>query len=116
MIIKDIKDIQVKTDDGWYISVRSKPYNDQIEIWFAYQKGGLSEVCYFNETGTMVLKKLNEGELDPPPTMQISRNIWDGLRQAINGIEETPQKQSVDAELKATKYHLEDMRIIAKVK
>jgi len=116
MIINNIKDTQVKTDDGWLISVRCRPYNDQVEVWFAYQRSVTTEICYFNETGIMMMRKLDEGDLDPPPTMRINRNIWDGLRQAINGVEETPQKQSVDAELKATKYHLEDMRKIAKVK
>jgi hypothetical protein len=32
----------------------------------------------------------------------------------IEGVEVTPDKQAVDAELKATKYHLEDMRKVAK--
>lgn len=112
---RNISDIQIKTDDGWYVSVSSKPYNDQVEVWFAFQSGVLTQVCHFNKTGTIVLTKLKEGDLNPEPTMKISRAIWDGLRQAINGVEETPQKQSLDAELKATKYHLEDMRKLLKI-
>lgn len=115
MITKNINDTQVKTEDGWIISVRNRPYGDFVEVWIARQDHNGIGVCHFEKNGRMEISKLKEG-LEPEATMKINSFIWDGIRQAINGVEETPQKQALDAELKATKYHLEDMREIVKVK
>lgn len=115
MQINNIRDIQVKTDDGWYISVSSKPYNDMVDVWFACQEGGNTKICHFNKTGTGILTKLIEGELNPEPTMRINRFMWDGFRKAILGIEETPKEIETTSELKATRYHLEDMRKLLKL-
>lgn len=36
--------------------------------------------------------------------------IWEGIKKSMQNIESTPGQSAVQAELKATKVHLEDMR------
>jgi hypothetical protein len=114
--VNNIKDTQVKTDNGWIVSVRHQPYSDLVEVWIANQDSRGNSVCHFNKQGQMVMTLLKEGSTDPEPTMKINGWIWDGIRQAINGVEVMPDKQAVDSELKATKYHLEDIRKLLKLK
>ena len=115
MNINNIKDAQVRTDGGWIVSVKHQPYSDLVEVWIANQDSRGISVCHFNKTGTMVMTLLKEGEPETEPTMKINGWIWDGIRQAINGVEPMPSKQAVDAELTATKYHLEDVRKLLKL-
>ena len=112
--INDISDVRAETD-GWIVSVKHVPWVDTVEVWFAH-RGNKIEICYFDDRGRMLFKELKEGAIDPPPTMRINRSIWEGIVKSINGFQEIPEKQSVDAELKATKYHLEDMRSLMKLK
>lgn len=114
-LIKNINDTQIKTDQGWIISVRNKPYCDVVEVWLAKQEMDRIDVCHFNNKGKMIMSKFVEGK-EPEPTMCVNGRIWEGIRQAINGVAETPDKKAVDAELIATKYHLEDMRKLMKLK
>lgn len=108
--INDIGDVQVKTDAGWMISVRFKPWSDVVQVWIANRHDLKTDIYHFNENGQMVASELREGANDPEPTMVINQLIWRGIKQAFQGIEETPDKVAVDSELKATKYHLEDLR------
>ena len=114
--INNINDTQVKTDGGWIVSVRHQPYSDLVEVWIAQQDARGTSVIHFDKNGSMVATLLKEGAVDPEPTMKVNGWIWNGIRQAINGVEITPDKQAVDAELKATKYHLEDVRKLLKLK
>ena len=114
MNIKNIEDTMVETKDGWLVSVRNKPYGDFVEVYFAHKSLNGIDIAHFNDRGQIVMSELKDGE-EPEPTMKISNLLWGGMRQAINGIEETPDKKAVDAELIATKYHLEDMRNLLKL-
>ena len=116
MLINNIKDTQVKTDGGWIVSVRHQPYSDLVEVWIAQQDARGTSIIHFDDNGRMVITLLKEGAINPEPTMKVNGWIWDGIRQAINGVEPMPSKQAVDAELSATKYHLEDVRKLLKLK
>lgn len=109
MNTKTINNTQVETKDGWLISTRYTPYSDMVQVWIAKRNGADIDVYHFNNNGEMKAEKLKEG-VEPEPAMKLLSWIWDGFRQSINGVEEIPEKQALDAELTATKYHLEDMR------
>ena len=112
MAIKEnISDIRVTTEYGWMVSVRFQPWSDRVEVWIANRREGRgTDIYHFDERGNMIASELKEGVADPGPTMIINRFIWEGIKKSIQGIEELPDKKEVDAELKATKYHLEDLR------
>jgi hypothetical protein len=116
MVVNNNNDIQVKMEDGWMISIRFTPWSDNVDVWIANKTRDNTYIYHFDKTGTMVEKKLKEGELEIEPSMRFNRRVWEGIQRAMQGIEETPEKQSVDAELKATKYHLEDLRKLTKLK
>lgn len=109
MRVRNINDTQVTTDDGWVVSVKIRPYGDEVQVWLAKADRSGVSMCYFDGEGRMSLKEIKEMD-SPEPTMKINGYIWDGIKQAINGVEETPDKKALDAELTSTKYHLEDMR------
>lgn len=107
---RNINNIQSKVGD-WVVSIQYTPWSDGVNIWFAHKMLGKQYICRFTKDGQMEMSEFAEG-ITPEPTMKISGEIWEGIRQAISGVEETPQKQAVDSELKATRFHLEDMRKI----
>lgn len=49
--------------------------------------------------------------LDTKPTMTINRDIWKAMKEALIDNHER-DKNVVESELKATKYHLEDLRTL----
>jgi hypothetical protein len=114
MIVKNNSDIQIETPEGWLISVKFTPWSDVVEVWIANKRRevGKIDIYHFDDKGQMIASDFKEGASGPAPTMIINRRIWEGIQRAFQGIKETPEKQSVDAELKATKNHLEDMRKI----
>lgn len=109
MKVNKIDSVQVKTEDGWYVSVEYEGWGDGVKVWIANKNTGKINICRFTKDGYIEQEEIGEG-ISPAPTMIISRYMWEGLRKAINGVEETPDKKALDAELTATKFHLEDMR------
>lgn len=116
MIAHPIQDVTVEVKDGWLISVHHKPWTDGVDVYIAQimkNKPGIM-AYYFDKDGHMNGEEVKEFDPDRKPTMTMPRWVWDGFAQAISGVKETPDKQAVDSELKATKYHLEDVRKLVK--
>lgn len=66
------------------------------------------------KNGMLEMTKIEEGK-EPPPTLELNMDIWRELKRVLidNKVRE---KNEVEAELIATKYHLEDMRTLLKIK
>lgn len=116
MIVKSNEPIRVETDDGWVVSLNPSPWSDNMELWIAQVKQGKFYSGNVDKDGYLELKEVKEGLELQNPTLRINRRIWEGLAQALRGITPQVDKKEVDAELKATKYHLEDMRKLMKIK
>ena len=108
MIINRIQPVEVRTDDGWVINV-SRAYNkDTVELWIGKVEHGKFYSCYV-DNGLLQLTETNESA-QRTPTLEIMSTAWDGLINALQATKEKPQEIETATELKATKYHLEDMR------
>ena len=112
--IRDIGDRRV-TIDSWSIYTKHSIMGDRIEIYILKDELSKRYVCHFNSTGIITMEELVEGSMAIDPTMIMPYEVWDGIKGVFEQIEETPQKVAVDAELHATKYHLEDMRHLLKL-
>lgn len=98
-------------------------YNPNIRVHVQPRYGSDSMAIYITNSGGegyfigRIVKNRLEWEkqetegstTEPEPTMTISRYVWELLKHSIVGTNER-DKHTVEAELGATKYHLEDMR------
>lgn len=86
-------------------------WSDQVKVWLGYrnnQTGGFSNATV-GEKGVLVITEIKEGE-EYPPLLTMPRYVWGMLVDAINEQVPNEPKEVVDSELKATKFHLEDLR------
>jgi len=60
------------------------------------------------------IEKVEQGVAPDRPTMGMSM-IWEGLSRALQGVAQPPEQPHIEGELKATKYHLEDLRKLLKL-
>lgn len=115
--IRSQEPIRVETTDGWVVVLQRTPWADRVELWIAKRStNGRFEVASVGKDGFLVMQELKEGADQGTPTLCIPSRAWDGLADALRGVVPQTDKKEVDAELKATKYHLEDMRKLAKLK
>lgn len=93
----------------WKIKVEDSFSWAFVKIWFYKEVNGKFYVAKVYADSSLI-----EVESDPSteiqPTMIIPRMLWDGLIESFKKEKTTYHEKEVDAELKATKYHLEDMR------
>jgi hypothetical protein len=67
------------------------------------------------EDGQLVFVEYENGAFDPPPTLSMPAGFWDVFKAKIID-KKVRDKNEVEAELKATKFHLEDLRTLLKLK
>lgn len=93
----------------WKIKVEDSFSFAFVKIWFYQENNGKFYVAKVYADSTLITE-----EADPSteiqPTMIIPRMVWDTLVESFKKEKTTYHEKEVDAELKATKYHLEDMR------
>ena len=99
------------------IEVIRRPGHDQYEIYLLEQSPSGVANGNINKDGVIEMKKVPEvaKESEVKPLMRISGYWWGEFVRAV--AEDLPNitKSEVDAELKATKFHLEDMRKLLKL-
>jgi hypothetical protein len=110
--INNYEPVEVRTSDGWIVISRPVPWADEQELWIGKLTNGKIYQGKVGEHGNLVLEEISEGT-ETTPALRINRMAWMGLVQALKGVMPDLDKKEVDAELKATKYHLEDMRKLA---
>jgi len=97
---EELKVHVVKRPDMW----------DGVDIFilraFSNHKTELATI----KDGNLEFSELKEGEMWPRPTMQIPESLLQKIIDAFSKEVPPTKKVELDAELKATKYHLEDMR------
>lgn len=116
MIISENKPIRVSTDDGWEIVLQSPGWSDTKELWIGQVNKRTGE--FYNATvgkdGYLVMTKGKEGQ-EYIPTIRVKSRVWEGIARALQGIIPNEEEKESTSELKATKYHLEDMRKLLKL-
>lgn len=100
--------------DNWEIKVIEQPWNLTVKIYL-FIKGYKTSLAHIVK-GNLEITEIKEGGAkEPEPTMILPIDAWNLLKITMidNKVRE---KGEVEAELGATKYHLEDMRKLLKIK
>lgn len=91
------------------VEVIREPWKDSVKVYLL-QSFPTGTVAYSMEGGVLVGRSLEEGVSEISPLLAINGFMWEQVVRALTSSLPNIQKDTVDAELKATKYHLEDMR------
>ncbi len=103
--------IEVRTEGGWVIKLFHSAYNDMVELWIGKKIDDKFYLAKVGMGGFLETHLVENGTREENPTMRLNSEAWEGFAEAIRGVlPPAIDKKEVDAELKATKYHLEDMR------
>lgn len=77
----------------------------------SYQNVSLAHIV----NGQLEMTEIQEGATDPEPTLRLPVEVWNAFKEVLID-KKFREKSEVEAELGATKYHLEDMRTLLKLK
>ena len=96
----------------WEIKVIEQPWNLTVKIYLI-QKGNRAYLAHIRK-GFLELEEIKQGHTEPEATMVLPSDVWNLIKETMvdNKVRE---KNEVEAELGATKYHLEDMRKLLKL-
>ena len=92
-----------------------------VKIYFVMRRNGKSSLGKIIENGNIEFKEFNEGESVDNPTMVMDIHYFQIFGKAmLKALEERniePEEKSfVKGKFEATKYHLEDLRLLLKLK
>ena len=94
-------------NNDWKIKINEN-FGGMMVLVFIYRENGSEiEIAYFEQDGTMSIKKYSP--IEENPTFKIPIYVWESLKESLVTKHER-DKSTVEAELGATKFHLEDMR------
>lgn len=79
------------------------------KVWLIRKDTPRVEVAHITKDGFLEMQELKRDGIQPTPTLDINRDAWLALKSAMTDKKIEDVKETT-TELKATKYHLEDMR------
>ena len=93
--------------DDFKLTVYNQPWNNKKSVYITRYSGNITENFSNGEW-----KKVKEGFSfeDIKPAIELRESMWQELIDQLSREIKPTAKAEVDAELKATKYHLEDFR------
>lgn len=97
-------------NNTWKIKKEDEFGRGWVKIWLHRELDTSYEVAHFNNKGELTTEVVKTENADVQPTMILPAMGWDRMIEVFKNQEVTYHEKEVDAELKATKYHLEDMR------
>ena len=107
--------------ENWKCVIRDHPYDLSIDLFVYRQTSGNElEYVYVGKNGEFLIEVVRRYEpLKPFLTLpeMMAKELFSGLAQALDkqGYK-TESNSKLEGLLEATKYHLEDLRKIAKLK
>lgn len=90
------------------IIVQDRPWNWTFAIYLI-NRGGEGVFLGRVNDGKLTWEKTKEGADEDEPTLLLNHDLWEIMKQTMTEKHER-DKHTVEAELGATRYHLEDMR------
>lgn len=93
----------------WEVIEQFQPWDLQVKVYLI-DRSGIPSLAHIGKDGNMYLEEIKEG-LQMEPTLNIPSDAWEAIKGSILEQNKKPDVESL-SELKATKYHLEDMRKI----
>lgn len=94
----------------WKVKKEDEFGRGWVKVWLYRETGSVIEVAHFGNSGEITTEEIEPGKADVAPTMILPAMGWDSLIESFKNEQVTYHEKEIDAELKATKYHLEDMR------
>jgi hypothetical protein len=98
-----------KEEQGWKVFIQRRGWSDSIAVYIVQRDGSKALLAGVEKDGNLVFSEV-DGKGEDKPTLMLPSFAWQLLVDAITDTTPPTKKQAVDAELVATKYHLEDMR------
>lgn len=95
----------------WKCVIFNEPWNDNTKVYLINESQRKIATI---EKGKVILKEAVEGTSEP--FMVLPYDAWQSILQAMGNIVPDEEERSTNGELKATKYHLEDLRKLLKIK
>jgi hypothetical protein len=86
-----------------------------VRVWLIRKDTPRVEVAHINKDGMIEMSELKEGSSETSPTLNLNRDAWLALKEAMTD-KKVEEVQETTSELRATRYHLEDMRKLLKLK
>ena len=109
-MIENFKNIQ-RQEGNWQIVVNPRPGSFEIEVWLINVESGKARIANVMKDGSLEFREIKDGDpLGNAPFLRVPQNVWELIVNAISEVTPPLKKEVVDAELTATKFHLEDMR------
>ena len=106
---KGEKDNMMFHGENWEIIEREAVGSFTVKIYLIYRDSIISLAHI--ENSRVVLTEIKDGKEEQLPTFDMPLDAWRALKSAMID-KKVKDIKEVDAELIATKYHLEDMRKI----
>lgn len=99
MIISKFEPVEVKQADGWFVRLLPTSWADTVQLWIGKTTPQGTYICYFDKSGRLNQKLIQQGSWDTKPTMEINRMIWEGLSRALQGVAQPPEQSHIEGEL-----------------
>lgn len=97
---------------NWKAVIEHEPWSNSVRVWLAELVHDKTFVANIKD-GVIEMTEIKEGQTPEKPLLVINGQAWEAISEALSDALPPIKKEIVDAELKATKYHLEDMRKLA---
>ena len=93
--------------NNWEVKVVENFGSWTVDVYLI-EKGYRVSLAHF-VNGQIEREEIKDGGIEAKPTMTLPKELWEAIKTSMidNKVRE---KSEVEAELGATKYHLEDMR------
>jgi len=96
------------------VFIEPQPWNQTVKVWLTARWGNGKRYNYtIGENGHMKATEVEDGMEPPSPLMIIPQDMLQDIVDAFTEKVPPTKRERVEAELEATKYHLEDMRKLA---
>lgn len=96
--------------NGWRVIVQQAPSAFAVRLYILKVEHGKVYIGKIKDNH-LEMEEIKEGaEGFNDFAFECPRPVWDTLAMCITGTVENIDKKEIDAQLKATQYHLEDMR------
>jgi hypothetical protein len=100
-----------KEEANWKVYIQRRGWSDTVGVYLLCRQNGKGLLASVEKDGVLKFSEVKEGDPEKA-TLVLPAMLWGLLVDAITDTTPPLRKQVVDAELSATKYHLEDMRKI----
>lgn len=99
-------------NDKYSIHIQEFVGGYSTKIWI-FEKSEKPRIASIDKNGLIKWITIQDEHADFPPTISLNYDLWKVLKRSMLEDKER-DKSTVESELNATKYHLEDMRKLVK--